>query len=159
MTVQSVLFVCTGNICRSPLAEGLFLALAAERGESQFYRADSAGTSGWHQGEAPDSRSIRVARENGVDISGQRARKVIGQDFERFDLVLGMDHGHVADLKARAPKAFTSRVHLFGRYATGTDFDVPDPYYGGPEGFEDVYSMLLSGCGLLLDRLRATRGS
>lgn len=159
MTARSVLFVCTGNICRSPLAEGIFLHLAAERGEAAFYRADSAGTGGWHQGHAPDSRSVRVARLNGIDISAQRARKILGQDFERFDLILGMDSGHVRELQALAPPALTGRIHLFGRFATGRDFDVPDPYYGGPDGFEDVYSTLFSGCGLLLDRLRAERGS
>ena len=159
MSVRSVLFVCTGNICRSPLAEGIFLHLAAERGEADFYRADSAGTGGWHQGDHPDSRSIRIAAKNGVDISGQRARRIVAQDFERFDLILGMDRGHVRDLMAHAPATFAGRVHLFSRYATGRDFDVPDPYYGGPEGFAAVYSMLFSGCGPLLDRLRASRGS
>ncbi|PZU22931.1 MAG: hypothetical protein DI589_09070 [Shinella sp.] len=159
MSVQSVLFVCTGNICRSPLAEGIFLHLARERGEAGLYIADSAGTGGWHQGSLPDSRSIRVAARHGIDITDQRARKIVERDFERFDLILGLDRGHVLKLKARAPSAFENRVHLFSRFATGRDFDVPDPYYGGPDGFDDVYNMLFSGCGLLLDRLRASRGS
>ncbi|MCX8999331.1 low molecular weight phosphotyrosine protein phosphatase [Rhizobiaceae bacterium BDR2-2] len=159
MTVTSVLFVCTGNICRSPLAEGIFLHLAAERGEAAAYRADSAGTGGWHEGEAPDRRSIHVAALNGIDISGQRARKITGRDFERFDLILGMDRGHVAALKARAPSDHAGRIHLFSRFAAARDFDIPDPYYGGPDDFADVYNMLLSGCGLLLERLLSMRGS
>lgn len=159
MSIQSVLFVCTGNICRSPLAEGIFLHLAQERDEAELYLADSAGTGGWHQGDLPDGRSIMVAARHGIDITGQRARRIIGQDFERFDLILGLDRSHVVELKARAPRAFAERIHLFSRFATGRDFDVPDPYYGNEDGFEEVYSMLLSGCGLLLDRLRASRGS
>lgn len=160
MTPYSVLFVCTGNICRSPLAEGIFLHLAAARGEAGLYLADSAGTGGWHQGETPDGRSVRVAALHGIDISGQRARKIVQEDYARFHLVLGMDRGHVSALKAQAPSAaFAGRIHLFSRFATGRDFDVPDPYYGGPEDFAEVYSMLLSGCGLLLDRLREERGS
>jgi len=159
MSVQSVLFVCTGNICRSPLAEGIFLHLVRERGEAERYVADSAGTGGWHQGDLPDVRSIRVAALHGIDITGQRARKIVEQDFERHDLILGLDRSHVLELKNLAPRVFADRIHLFSRFATGRDFDVLDPYYGDPEGFDEVYSMLLSGCGLLLDRLRASRGS
>src|SRR6218665_3815243 len=103
----SILFVCTGNICRSPLAEGIFSHLAEKRGEAALYRADSAGTGGWHRGETPDPRSIAVAASHGIDISGQKARQVLTTDFERFDLLLGMDADHVEMLLSRAPKAFT----------------------------------------------------
>lgn len=158
MSIRSVLFVCTGNICRSPLAEGIFRHLAGERGEGARYDIDSAGTDGWHQGERPDRRSMQIAGAHGIDLSAQRARRLTGRDFQQFDLILGMDRGHVEAMLARAPEA-AERIHLFGRYATGRDFDVPDPYYGGPEGFAEVYNMLLSGCGLLLDRLCDRSGS
>ena len=138
--INSILFVCLGNICRSPLAEGVFRAVWAERGRGRDMLLDSAATSGWEVGSAPDPRSIAVAMRHGIDISGQRARKVRREDFSRFDLILGMDRSNVADLKALAPAR--DRVHLFLEFAHGQARDVPDPYYDGPEAFTEVYRMI-----------------
>ena len=148
----SILFVCLGNICRSPLAEGVFRAVLAERGMTHIARVDSAGTGGWHAGSAPDPRSIAVAKRHGIDISGQRARKVIAQDFVEFDLLLGMDCSNVDDLR-RLAGSERDRVQGFVEFATGTPSDVPDPYHGGPEGFENVYRIIREAAEALSDRL------
>ncbi|EBW2353318.1 low molecular weight phosphotyrosine protein phosphatase [Salmonella enterica subsp. enterica serovar Enteritidis] len=152
--VTRLLFVCLGNICRSPLAKGVFADVAAGRRLAGRYRLDSAGTGGWHAGSAPDPRSIAVAAAHGVDISGQQARKVRPSDFAEFDLILGMDRSNVEDLKRLAGPA-RDKVHLFIDYATGSARDVPDPYYGGPEGFEQVYRMIRDASEALVDRLGA----
>ncbi|WP_322417107.1 low molecular weight protein-tyrosine-phosphatase [Mesorhizobium huakuii] len=151
--INSILFVCLGNICRSPLAEGVFRAVLAELGQGRDMLLDSAATSGWEVGSAPDPRSIAVAMRHGIDISGQRARKVTPQDFSRFDLVLGMDRSNVADLKALAPAR--DRVHLFLEFAHGQARDVPDPYYDGPEAFAEVYRMIREASEALATRLAA----
>jgi len=140
--IKSILFVCLGNICRSPLAEGTFRAVLAERGQHQDILLDSAATSGWEVGSAPDPRSISIAARHGIDISSQRARKVTPDDFSRFDLILGMDRSNVQDLKALAPAALRDRVHLFLEFANGTARDVPDPYYDGADAFASVYRMI-----------------
>lgn len=138
---KSILFVCLGNICRSPLAEGVFRAVMAECGED--IAVDSAGTGGWHLGSAPDPRSIAIAARFGVDISAQQARKVALEDFERFDLILGMDRSNVDDLRLIAPASARDRIHLFMEYAGRQGpREVPDPYYGGPDGFTNVYRMI-----------------
>jgi protein-tyrosine phosphatase len=152
--INSILFVCLGNICRSPLAEGVFRAVWAERGWGRDIRLDSAATSGWEVGSPPDPRSIAVAMRHGIDISGQRARKITAQDFSRFDLVLGMDRSVVADLKALAPAA-RDRVRLFLEFAHGQARDVPDPYYDGPEAFAEVYRMIREASEALATRLAA----
>jgi len=149
--IKSVLFVCLGNICRSPLAEGVFRAVLTEQGKD--LALDSAGTGGWHAGEQPDGRSIAVAAQHGVDISGQRARKVLPEDFSRFDLILGMDKANVRDLKALAPPAARDRVHLYLDFATGKAGDVPDPYYEGAEAFASVYRMIREASEALAKRL------
>jgi protein-tyrosine phosphatase len=151
--INSILFVCLGNICRSPLAEGVFRAVWAERGWGRDMLLDSAATSGWEVGSAPDPRSIAVAMRHGIDISGQRARKVRREDFSRFDLILGMDRSNVADLKALAPAR--DRVHLFLEFAHGQARDVPDPYYDGPEAFAEVYRMIREASEALATRLAA----
>ena len=151
--INSILFVCLGNICRSPLAEGVFRAVWAERGRGRDMLLDSAATSGWEVGSAPDPRSIAVAMRHGIDISGQRARKVRREDFSRFDLILGMDRSNVADLKALAPAR--DRVHLFLEFAHGQARDVPDPYYDGPEAFAEVYRMIREASEALATRLAA----
>ena len=154
--IKSILFVCLGNICRSPLAEGVFRAVLAERGKHRGMVIDSAGTGGWHSGEQPDRRSIAVAAEHGVDISGQRARKVLPEDFSRFDLILGMDRANVRDLKALAPPAARDRVHLYLDFASGNAGDVPDPYYDGQEAFASVYRMIREASEALAKRLDAS---
>ena len=153
----SLLFVCMGNICRSPLAEGIFDHVVGATGLSNALRIDSAGLGGWHQGELPDPRSIATASAHGIDITGQRARKILPEDFDDFDLILAMDRSNVAELHRRSPHA--DNIHLFGDFALGTGEDIPDPYYGGPEDFELVYARLLAGCNTLVERLGAISGS
>ncbi|WP_429123729.1 low molecular weight protein-tyrosine-phosphatase [Ensifer sp. 4252] len=148
-----ILFVCLGNICRSPLAEGVLRALAAQKGLASQISVDSAGTGGWHIGDPPDRRSVAVARRHGIDISGLRGRKVSKVDFEAFDLILGMDRENVRTLGQIAPAGLEGKIDLFLGYACGRDQDVPDPYYDGPEAFERLYQMLEAGCSSLLDRL------
>ncbi|MFC3753414.1 low molecular weight protein-tyrosine-phosphatase [Aquamicrobium ahrensii] len=150
---NSILFVCLGNICRSPLAQGVFAAVAAEKQLSHHFLLDSAGTGGWHAGSPPDPRSVAVAARYGVDISGQSARKVDIPDFTRFDLILGMDRSNVQDLRRAAPESARDRIHLYLGYALGTARDVPDPYYGGADGFEKVYRMIREASEALSDRL------
>ena len=152
--INSILFVCLGNICRSPLAEGVFRAVLAEHGKDLLI--DSAGTGGWHAGEQPDRRSIAVAARHGVDISGRRARKVLPEDFLRFDLILGMDKANVRDLKGLASPAARDRVHLYLDFATGNATDVPDPYYDGAEAFASVYRMIREASEALAKRFEAS---
>ncbi|MER9329277.1 low molecular weight protein-tyrosine-phosphatase [Mesorhizobium sp. M0488] len=153
--INSILFVCLGNICRSPLAEGIFRAVLAERSQGRDILLDSAATGGWEVGSAPDPRSVAVALRHGLDISGQRARKITPPDFSRFDLIFGMDRSNVADLKALAPAAMRDRIHLFLEFAQGKIRDVPDPYYDGPEAFAEVYRMIREASEALAARLAA----
>ena len=153
--VNSILFVCLGNICRSPLAEGVFRAVWTERSLGRDILLDSAATSGWEVGSAPDPRSIAIAARHGIDISGQRARKVRPDDFSRFDLILGMDRANVRDLQALAPAAHRDRVHLFLEFAQGKASDVPDPYYDGADAFASVYRMIRDASETLSTRLAA----
>lgn len=149
---SSVLFVCTGNICRSPLAEGIFRHLAEDAGRTDII-IDSAGTGGWHEGEAPDPRSRAIAKKHGIDLSGQTARQIIADDFQRFSLILGMDASNMASLKRFAGGQTQAEVALFSEYTLSRRQDVPDPYYGGADGFQNVYNMLLAGCQSLLSKL------
>lgn len=147
-----ILFICLGNICRSPLAEGVFRAVLEETGHAGRFEIDSAGTGGWHAGAAPDPRSIEIAARHGVDISAQRARRVVAGDFARFDLILGMDASNVADLR-RMAGAHRSSIHGFIDFATSVHRDVPDPYYGGADGFLAVYRMIREASEALSARL------
>ncbi|MDK1387479.1 low molecular weight protein-tyrosine-phosphatase [Sinorhizobium sp. 8-89] len=149
-----ILFVCLGNICRSPLAEGILRDLAERAGHGGAVSIDSAGIGGWHIGAPPDQRSISVAKAHGIDIAALRGRKITTADFSAFDLILGMDMSNVRDLSVLAPSAMAGKVHLFMHYATGRDGDVPDPYYEeAADAFEAVYQMLEAGCLSLLARL------
>ncbi|HEV7318556.1 MAG TPA: low molecular weight protein-tyrosine-phosphatase [Ensifer sp.] len=148
-----VLFVCLGNICRSPLAEGVLRERAIEKGLASWLKVDSAGTGAWHIGDPPDRRSIAVARRHGIDISGLSGRQVRAEDFSGFDLILGMDEDNVAMLKRLAPAGTADKVQLFLGYATGRSQNVPDPYYEGADAFEALYQMLDAGCSSLLERL------
>ncbi len=150
---RSILFVCLGNICRSPLAEGVFRGVIASRGLSSGLAVDSAGTGAWHAGSPPDPRSVAVAAAYGIDISAQRARQVTSDDFERFDLLLGMDRSNVGRLKSRASADAAAKVHLFLNYAGLGPEDVPDPYYGGDGGFETVYRMIVEASEALAAKL------
>jgi protein-tyrosine phosphatase len=139
----SVLIVCTGNICRSPTAEGVLRAEVERRGLGDRIRVESAGTHDYHIGEAPDARSVRHAKRRGYDLSALRASQVTRADFERFDYILAMDRGHLRTLRSMAPANARAKLGLFlepsGRWKGE---DVPDPYYGGPEGFEQVLDMV-----------------
>lgn len=154
---HGVLFVCLGNICRSPLAEGVFIHLARERGVLDRFDIDSCGTGGWHVGNPPDKRSVAVARKHGINLPS-RARKLDPRsDFERFEWILAMDRSNHADLLAAGstPKQ-THLMMAFDAHFLATPSrapDVPDPYYGGRDGFDTIYHMLTQACEGLLDSL------
>ena len=154
-TPVSVLFVCLGNICRSPLAEGIFAALAGERGVGGQFHVDSAGTGAYHSGEPPDSRSTAVAAAHGIRLTGV-ARQVTPRDLERFDYIVAMDGSNLRSLERlrRRARGGRAEIVMMRDYEPGArDPDVPDPYYGGPDGFERVYRILDRACNGLLDEL------
>jgi protein-tyrosine phosphatase len=135
----SVLFVCMGNICRSPTAEGVFRHRVAAAGLAERVIIDSAGTHGYHIGEPPDARSMEYAAKRGYDLSAQRSRKVTASDFEKFDHVLAMDHDNLRLLEADCPPQHRHKLALFMAHAGNSGSDVvPDPYYGGGKGFDLV---------------------
>lgn len=151
-----VLFVCLGNICRSPTAEGVFRAIVDEAGLSDLVSIDSAGTSGWHIGDPPDERGQRAALTRGYDLSQQRARKVGPRDFDTFDYIIGMDSRNVADLSAMAPAGTRDKVSLFLAFAPETgEREIPDPYYGGSDGFDQVLDLVEAASRGLLADIRA----
>ena len=145
---MKVLFVCTGNICRSPTAEGVLKEMARKHGVE--LHVESRGTHDYHVGEPPDERAQHHAKRRGYDLSAQRARHVSEQDFEEFDLVLAMDRGHLRILQRLCPPQHAGKVRLFIQ-----ETDVPDPYYGGPEGFERVLDMVEAACRGLLHEMRS----
>jgi protein-tyrosine phosphatase len=149
----SVLFVCMGNICRSPTAQGVFAKLVEDQGLSDFIVIDSAGTHAYHIGEPPDPRASAAAINRGIDLSSQQARRFSSDDFERFDYVLAMDNDNYEILAANCPSGFESRLRLFLEFAPDLDAqEVPDPYYGGTNGFERVLDMIeQAATGLLAD--------
>ncbi len=152
----SLLFVCLGNICRSPTAEGIFRA-TCQRGLLGQFRIDSAGTAGWHVGKPPDTRGIAAAGRRGVDLSMLRARQVEAGDFENFDFILAMDQSNVEDLIALRPQGSSAHLHRFLEFNQGANsLDVPDPYYGGDEGFELVLDLITEASEGFLDHLIAT---
>ena len=150
-----VLFVCTGNICRSPTAEGVFRKLVEERGLSHEIEIDSAGTGAWHINQAPDPRSQEAARRRGIDLSTQRARQVIPSDFNEFDYVLAMDEGNFDRLAGLCPSGFNSRLSLFLKFAPELGRrEVPAPYYGGEDGFDVVLNLIEAASEGLLAEIR-----
>ncbi|MGD9866926.1 MAG: low molecular weight protein-tyrosine-phosphatase [Hyphomicrobiales bacterium] len=141
MTQHRVLFVCLGNICRSPMAEGVFRHVAAAG--SLDVHVDSAGCGAWHAGNPPDARARKAARARGIDITGQKARQVVEEDFESFDLILAMDESNLSHLRAMAPAGSREKVRLFMEFAPRSGpREVPDPYYGDAGGFEAVLDMI-----------------
>lgn len=134
---MKVLMVCLGNICRSPIAQGILESKAPQ------WFVDSAGTSSWHEGERPDSRSILESRAHGIDIDAQRSRPVRKEDFENFDVIFAMDQSNYANLKELAPEEHAYKIRLIMNEAyPGENRAVPDPYTGGQQGFSNVYYML-----------------
>ncbi|OZG73452.1 phosphotyrosine protein phosphatase [Hahella sp. CCB-MM4] len=148
---MKVLFVCMGNICRSPTAQGVFEVLLEKEGLSDRVAVDSAGTGPWHVGKQPDSRAQEAAAKRGYRLDRQRARQVKVEDFSRFDLILPMDKDNLAELSKICPDSERHKVKLFLSYANDSDFlEVPDPYYGGQNGFELVLDLIEdAGSGLL----------
>lgn len=148
-----VLFVCTGNICRSPTAAGVFAALVRQAGLQDAIHVESAGTHDYHVGSPPDLRAQHHARQRGYDLSALRARQVRRRDFAEFDLIVAMDRGHLEILEDNCPEAHRGKLRMLipGR-------DVPDPYYGGPEGFDRVLDMVEAACLALLHEARTAIG-
>lgn len=151
----SVLFVCMGNICRSPTAEGVFRRLVEMEGLADAIDIDSAGTHAYHIGKPPDARSQLHARKRGVDLSTQKARKIDASDFEKFDYLLAMDHDNLARLQAECPPQYRHKLSLFMRFAKNSGAAVvPDPYYDGDRGFELVLDYIEDASGGLMEVLR-----
>jgi protein-tyrosine phosphatase len=157
--MTKVLFVCMGNICRSPMAEGVFRKLVRDAGLQDVVQIASAGTHAYHVGEPPDVRAQQAARKRGYELTELRARQVTQEDFHEYDLILAMDWENLALLQQQCPRSQKHKLHLLMRYAG--EFEaatVPDPYYGGAEGFNTVLDYVEDACQGLLDvvRKRAT---
>ena len=156
MPAYRILFVCLGNICRSPTAEGVCRHLVTQRGWDHSVTVDSAGTSTWHAGEPPDRRSQEEARRRGIDLSAQRARGVTPSDFAHFDALLAMDADNLTALRKMCPP---EHAHKLGRLLDHAPHqpmrDVPDPYYGGEDGFRRVFDLVEAGCHGFLQSIEA----
>jgi protein-tyrosine phosphatase len=148
---SKILMVCLGNICRSPLAEGIMRSKL-----SNDFIVDSAGTGGWHAGELPDKRSIATAKNKGLDITHQRARQFKISDFESFDYIYVMDNSNYKDVVALAPneEAKSKVMLILNEIFPNENVDVPDPYYGGQDGFENVFNMLNEACDVIAGKLK-----
>jgi protein-tyrosine phosphatase len=146
--MKKILFVCTGNICRSPTAEGVLKHLSRELGVE--VHVESAGTHDYHVGTPPDERAQHHAKSRGYDLSTQRARQLRKRDFEIFDIIVAMDRGHLELLELHCPMQHRAKLRMLVR-----GHDVPDPYYGGPEGFEQVLDMVEAACLGLLHEIRS----
>ena len=156
MTDVSVLFVCTGNICRSPMAEGVLRHRLVDQGLDARVAVDSAGLGNWHVGDPPDTRAIARARLRGYDVSAQRARQFAVSDYHDFDLILAMDDGHLAAMERRRPPGAHARVHLFLEFApveTGVR-EVPDPYYGGLDDYDYALDLIEPAVEGLIEALK-----
>ena len=159
VTVKRVVFVCTGNICRSPTAEGVFRKMIREAGLEDSVQIASSGTHAYHVGEAPDLRAQQAALKRGYDLGDLKARQVTQDDFRDFDLILAMDWENLALLQQQCPRSYKHKLHLLMRFAGEHDAaTVPDPYYGGPEGFNTVLDYVEDACQGLIEvvRRRAT---
>ena len=154
----SVLFVCLGNICRSPTAHGVFEQMVSEAGLQQYITVDSCGTGDWHIGHSPDKRSASAALSRGYDLSHLRSRQINANDFNQFDYILVMDQQNLIDVQAMCPSDFTGKLELFLDYANNFSAtkEVPDPYYGGLSGFDDVIDLVVDASKTLLSTLQMT---
>ena len=153
MTKKSILFICLGNICRSPLAEGVFRAEAIKAGKENQLTIDSAGIGGWHVGNASDSRAINIAGKYGIDIARQSCRQLTAQDFHDFDLIIGMDHENIADANNANTQNGNAEIAMFALYAGMGEIEIPDPYYGREDGFEIAYQLVKKASMGVLARL------
>jgi protein-tyrosine phosphatase len=152
---SSVLFVCMGNICRSPTAEGVFRAALKQHGLADRIHADSAGTGDWHIGLPPDRRAIEAARRRGYELGELRARQINASDFARFGWIFAMDRANLRELELIRPHTYSGHLGLFLDVAPSLGVhEVPDPYYGGPDGFERVLDLIEPASAALIERLR-----
>lgn len=149
-----ILFVCMGNICRSPTAEGVVRKMLEEVSDELHLEVDSAGTHAYHAGSEPDHRTQAAARRRNLDISAQRARQITREDFEKFDLLLAMDEDNIQILQSRCPPEHRGKLRLFLEYGSLGERNVPDPYYGGEMGFERVLDLVEDAARGLLESLR-----
>lgn len=152
--MKKVLFVCLGNICRSPTAEAVFRAKVIAQGLEDRVSHDSCGTAAYHVGEAPDRRATHAAQARGYPMADLRGRQVCDSDFEEYDYILAMDRSNYADLKHRSPAHLHPKIQLFLRFSSTDEREVPDPYYGGDEGFDHVLDLVEDACEGLLQRLQ-----
>jgi protein-tyrosine phosphatase len=151
-----VLFVCLGNICRSPTAHGVLRALVQERGLSHRISVDSCGTSGYHNGDGADHNMVRAAAEQGIDLSDLVSRRLVVGDFTRFDLLVAMDSSNERGIERLRPAGSPTPVVRFMDFVPDArSRDVPDPYYGGMDGFRDVVDLIRAGCGPLVEHVLA----
>lgn len=150
---MAILFVCLGNICRSPLAEGIFRAETQKALPGNSMRIDSAGLGRWHIGDPPDDRGIVTARHHGIDISALRCRQIWKDDFFEFDLIIAMDHANIDRLETVRPANSTAQIDLFLKLAHNRDEAIPDPYMGGMEDFETVFQMVQTASKALAAKL------
>ena len=156
--VTKVLFVCLGNICRSPTAEAVLRGLAEKQGMADELHIDSAGTSSYHIGESPDERAASVAKARGYDMANIVGRQVSSRDFEHFDFILAMDNANLRELRRHCPAAFQDKIRLFLSFAdNNAQNEVPDPYYGGPNGFDQVFDLVEKAALGLLESIKAGR--
>ncbi|MDM8545187.1 low molecular weight protein-tyrosine-phosphatase [Candidatus Venteria ishoeyi] len=154
-----ILFVCMGNICRSPTAQGAFAELVKQQGLNAKIQIDSAGTHAYHIGKAPDQRAQAAARNRKIDLSDQRARQVQASDFEQFDYILAMDKDNEDNLRHICPSEHQDKIHLFLAFAPEhKEQEVPDPYYGGTQGFEHVLDLVGAAAQGLLNNIEANYG-
>lgn len=152
---MKVLFVCLGNICRSPSAEGVFRRAVEQAGLDQRITVDSCGIGDWHAGNPPDERAQAAAKRRGNDISDLRARQLCREDFDEFDYILPMDYGNLRDIRAMEPDAHGAHIELFLAFAGMPQGEVPDPYYGGEQGFEEVLDMIEAASQGLVEHIQA----
>ena len=152
---RSILFVCMGNICRSPTAEAVFRGTAVREGIAPHLFIDSAGTGSWHVGEAPDRRAAAAAKKRGYDMNAKRGRQVTEEDFQRFDWIFAMDEDNLRRLEELRPPEYAGHLGLFLDLVANADVrEVPDPYYGGPQGFEHVLDLIERASEALIAHLR-----
>lgn len=155
--MKRILFVCSGNICRSPTAEGVARYFIETSGLGAEVEVDSAGTQGYHAGEGPDPRAARAAAQRGYDLTALRARKIEVRDYQEFDLVLAMDRGHLEFMMRDCPEVYRHKIGLFMQFSPSAEHDeVPDPFYGGLKGFEYVLDQCEAGVKALLAALATT---